>query len=138
MRGLGRQMPITMAAFFIASLSIIGVPPTGGTWSKWFLLLGTLEAEQWVLMIVLLMSSLLNIAYLLPISVNAFFPNFLSGKEPGGERLLAKTQIKEAPLPSLIALCITALACVILFIYPQHLYQLSASILDISGMLYGK
>jgi len=138
MRGLGRQMPITMAAFFIASLSIIGVPPTGGTWSKWFLLLGTLETEQWVLMIVLLMSSLLNIAYLLPISVNAFFPNFLPGKEQDSNRLLAKTQIKEAPLPSLIALCITALACVILFIYPQHLYQLSASILDISGMLYGK
>jgi multicomponent Na+:H+ antiporter subunit D len=137
MRGLGRQMPITMAAFFIASLSIIGVPPTGGTWSKWFLLLGTLETEQWVLMIVLLMSSLLNIAYLLPISVNAFFPNFLPGKEQDSNRLLAKTQIKEAPLPSLIALCITALACVILFIYPQHLYQLSASILDISGMLYG-
>jgi len=138
MRGLGRQMPITMAAFFIASLSIIGVPPTGGTWSKWFLLLGTLETEQWVLMIVLLMSSLLNIAYLLPISVNAFFPNFLPGKEQDSNRLLANTQIKEAPLPSLIALCITALACVILFIYPQHLYQLSASILDISGMLYGK
>jgi len=138
MRGLGRQMPITMAAFFIASLSIIGVPPTGGTWSKWFLLLGTLETEQWVLMIVLLMSSLLNIAYLLPISVNAFFPNFLPGKEQDSNRLLAKTQIKEAPIPSLIALCITALACVILFIYPQHLYQLSASILDISGMLYGK
>ena len=137
MRGLGRQMPITMAAFFIASLSIIGVPPTGGTWSKWFLLLGTLETEQWVLMIVLLMSSLLNIAYLLPISVNAFFPNFLPGKEQDSNRLLAKTQIKEAPIPSLIALCITALACVILFIYPQHLYQLSASILDISGMLYG-
>jgi multicomponent Na+:H+ antiporter subunit D len=137
MRGLGRQMPITMAAFFIASLSIIGVPPTGGTWSKWFLLLGTLETEQWVLMIVLLMSSLLNIAYLLPISVNAFFPNFLPGKEQDSNRLLANTQIKEAPLPSLIALCITALACVILFIYPQHLYQLSASILDISGMLYG-
>jgi len=138
MRGLGRQMPITMAAFFIASLSIIGVPPTGGTWSKWFLLLGTLETEQWVLMIVLLMSSLLNIAYLLPISANAFLPNFLPGKEQDSNRLLANTQIKEAPLPSLIALCITALACVILFIYPQHLYQLSASILDISGMLYGK
>jgi len=89
-------------------------------------------------MIVLLMSSLLNIAYLLPISVNAFFPNFLPGKEQDSNRLLAKTQIKEAPIPSLIALCITALACVILFIYPQHLYQLSASILDISGMLYGK
>lgn len=138
MRGLGRQMPITMAAFFIASLSIIGVPPTGGTWSKWFLLLGTLETEQWVLMIVLLISSLLNIAYLLPISVHAFFPNFLSGKETGGERLLVKSQIKEAPLPSLIALSITAVACVVVFIYPQPLYQLSASILDISGMLYGK
>ena len=43
MRGLGRRMPVTMTAFFIASLSIIGLPPLGGFWSKWFLALGTLD-----------------------------------------------------------------------------------------------
>jgi len=130
MRGLGRQMPITMAAFFIASLSIIGVPPTGGTWSKWFLLMGTMEAQQWILMAVLMISSLLNIAYLLPIPFRAF--------SPGCEMPSANFGIKEAPLPSLIALCITTLGCVILFVYPQPLYELAKAILVTPGFTHGK
>ena len=129
MRGLGRQMPITMAAFFIASLSIIGVPPTGGTWSKWFLLMGTMEAQQWILMAVLMISSLLNIAYLLPIPFRAFFP----GTKTGTETSSGHVGIKEAPLPSLIALCITTLGCVILFVYPQPLYELAKAILATPG-----
>jgi multicomponent Na+:H+ antiporter subunit D len=130
MRGLGRQMPITMAAFFIASLSIIGVPPAGGTWSKWYLLVGSLEAEQWILMAVLMISSLLNIAYLLPIPIRAFFP--------GNETSSAEVKIKEAPLPSLIALCITTVCCVVLFVYPQPLYELAAAILQTPGIAHGK
>jgi multicomponent Na+:H+ antiporter subunit D len=121
MRGLGKQMPITMAAFFIASLSIIGVPPAGGTWSKWFLLMGTLEAEQWILMAVLMISSLLNIAYLLPIPFHAFFS--------GDKTPYSRAGIKEAPLPSLIALSITTVGCLILFVYPQPLYELAKAIL---------
>ena len=120
MRGIGAQMPITMAAFFIASLSIIGVPPTGGTWSKWFLLMGSMESEQWIIMIILMTSSLLNIAYLLPISLRAFFP--------GKESAFAGAGIKEAPLPSLIAICITTVGCVTLFVYPQPLYELATAI----------
>jgi len=125
MRGIGLQMPITMAAFFIASLSIIGVPPTGGTWSKWFLLMGSMETEQWTIMLILMISSLLNIAYLLPIPLRAFFP--------GTKTAFAETGIKEAPLPSLIALCITTVGCVILFVYPQPLYELAKAILVIPG-----
>ncbi|MBE9559441.1 MAG: monovalent cation/H+ antiporter subunit D family protein [Proteobacteria bacterium] len=125
MHGLGRQMPITMAAFFIASLSIIGVPPAGGTWSKWFLLMGTMETEQWILMAVLMISSLLNIAYLIPIPFRAFFP--------GGGTSSAGIGIKEAPLASLIALCITAVGSVVLFVYPQPLYDLARAILVIPG-----
>ncbi len=121
MRGLGRQMPITMMAFFIASLSIIGVPPTGGTWSKWYLLMGTLETEQYILMGILMISSLLNIAYLLPIPLHAFFS---TGNMPSSE-----AEIKEAPLMSLIALCVTTVGCVVLFVYPQPLYELTRTIL---------
>ncbi len=130
MQGLGRQMPITMAAFFLASLSIIGVPPAGGTWSKWYLLMGSMEAEQWILMAVLMISSLLNIAYLLPIPFRAFFP--------ARGMPVTDTGIKEAPLPSLIALSITAVGCVILFVYPQPLYELARAILDAPGLAYGK
>nr|WP_198151642.1 proton-conducting transporter membrane subunit [Kibdelosporangium sp. MJ126-NF4]CEL17513.1 NADH-ubiquinone oxidoreductase chain L [Kibdelosporangium sp. MJ126-NF4]CTQ91260.1 NADH-ubiquinone oxidoreductase chain L (EC 1.6.5.3) [Kibdelosporangium sp. MJ126-NF4] len=71
--GLGRAMPWTFAAFLIASISIIGLPPLGGMWSKWLLLLGTIEAEQAVMTVVLLVGSLLSVAYLIPIPVRAFF-----------------------------------------------------------------
>ena len=130
MRGLGRQMPITMAAFFIASLSIIGVPPGGGTWSKWFLLLGTVEAEQWILMAVLMISSLLNIAYLIPIPFHAFFSGNKTSSAPVG--------FKEAPLFSVIALSITTLGCVILFVYPQPLYELATAILAAPGLTHAR
>jgi len=137
MRGIGRQMPVTMVAFFIASLSIIGVPPTGGTWSKWFLMMATIETEQWLLMMILMLSSLLNIAYLLPIPFHAFFPNRLANKLPNkkltkltdGAEPFVQTQFKEAPLPSLIAIVITTLACLALFIYPQPVFELASAIL---------
>ena len=73
MKGLGRQMPVTMTAFFLGSLSIIGLPPLGGFISKWNLLLGSLEAGQIPIMAVLLTSSLLNAAYFLPIVYEGFF-----------------------------------------------------------------
>ena len=119
LRGIGWQMPVTMAAFLIGTLSIIGLPPTGGSWSKWFLLSGALDADQMFIMGVLLLSSLLNIAYLLPIPILAFFP-------PADG--VARPAIKEAPLPSLLALSFTALMCLVLFVFPQPLYELAASI----------
>jgi multicomponent Na+:H+ antiporter subunit D len=137
MRGIGLQMPITMIAFFIASLSIIGVPPTGGTWSKWYLMMGTIETEQFVLMVILMLSSLLNIAYLLPIPFHAFFPKLISFKTSDKlssttnvtEEKLPSFEIKEAPLPSLIAIVVTTLGCLTLFIYPQPLFDLASAIL---------
>ncbi|MBV1883004.1 MAG: monovalent cation/H+ antiporter subunit D family protein [Pseudomonadales bacterium] len=122
MSGLGRQMPITMAAFFIASLSIIGVPPAGGTWSKWYLLLGSMDAQQWSIMIILLLSSLLNIAYLLPIPIKAFFSDDKQSSSHAG--------MKEAPLPCLIAISISTLGCLLLFVFPEPLHELAMSILD--------
>ena len=121
MQGLGRQMPLTMAAFFIASISIIGLPPAAGTWSKWFLLMGALENHQWWIMTVLLVSSLLNICYLLPIPIRAFWHH--QGASTTGE-----TTIKEAPPWSLAAILLTTTACLGLFFFPQSLLALSASI----------
>jgi multicomponent Na+:H+ antiporter subunit D len=122
MGGLGRAMPITFGAFLIGSLSIIGMPPFGGLWSKWFLGLGTVEAGQWLLLSVLLVSSLLNIAYLLPIPIRAFF-----GKAKDGT---AYTQIKEAPMTCIAAMIITSAACLVLFFYPDPFYTLAA---DVAG-----
>ena len=119
MRGLGRRMPITMVAFLIGALSIIGLPPLGGTWSKWYLVLGTLEAGDMVLLAVLMVSTLLNIAYLLPIPVRAFFE-----ASPGD----ADEGIREAPVACVVALVITALGCLALFLNPDPLYALMSQV----------
>jgi multicomponent Na+:H+ antiporter subunit D len=122
MRGLGRRMPITMFAFLIGALSIIGVPPLGGTWSKWYLVLGTLETGDAVLLGVLLLSTLLNIAYLMPIPVRAFFAK-ADADEHG-----ADGGVREAPLPCVIALVITAAGTLALFFNPEPLYALMSQV----------
>jgi multicomponent Na+:H+ antiporter subunit D len=121
MKGLGRTMPLTFGAFFIGSLSIIGLPPAGGSWSKWFLGLGTLEAGQAGLLAVLMLSSLLSLYYLLEVPVKAFFaaPPEDAHREPG---------VHEAPLPSLIAIMITAAATVALFVWPDLAYELMSRV----------
>ena len=127
MHGLGRRMPVTMTAFFIGALSIIGLPPCGGTWSKWYLMIGTIEADKLILMVVLMASSLLNIAYLLPIPIKGFlYP------EPDADG--SDTTVREAPLISLIALSLTAVGCIVLFFYPQPLYELATDFLEAAGL----
>ena len=121
MGGIGRAMPFTMGAFLIASLSIIGLPPLGGLWSKWYIALGALQADEVAMVAVLMISSLLNVAYLLPIPVRAFF-----GKPANGEAI---TGLKEAPLPSVLAICFSALGCAFLFFFPEPLYRLAQAIL---------
>ena len=115
MRGIGRAMPVTMTAFLIGSLSIIGLPPFGGLWSKWYLGLGTLEAGEYALLAVLMISSLLNVAYLLPIPIRAFFSPAEKGNEASG--------LKEAPLPCVLAFSVTALGCLFLFFFPEPLFR---------------
>lgn len=115
--GLGRAMPVTFAAFFIGTLSIIGMPPFGGMWSKWYLGLGAVETAQLLLLAVLMISSLLNIMYLLPIPIRAFFSRPESGEH--------YSNIAEAPTPMLLAMVITSTACVILFFYPDPFYRLA-------------
>jgi multicomponent Na+:H+ antiporter subunit D len=73
MDGIGRRMPLTMAAFTVGALGMIGVPPTAGFITKWFLAGGAIEANsQWVIG-VLILSSLLNAGYFLPILYRAWF-----------------------------------------------------------------
>jgi multicomponent Na+:H+ antiporter subunit D len=61
--GLGRVMPWTFAAFALSALAMVGIPPTGGFFSKWYLILGAIEGERWVLVVVLVGSSLLTAVY---------------------------------------------------------------------------
>ena len=116
MRGLGRKMPLTFGAFFVGSLSIIGVPPAGGAWSKWFLGLGTLEANEQGLLAVLMLSSLLSLVYLLEVPVRAFFSS------PRGVE--QETGVKEAPWPCLVAMGVSSGLTLGLFLFPDFLYEM--------------
>ena len=113
MRGLGRAMPLTFAAFLIAAVSIIGLPPGGGSWSKWFLAVGAAETEQYILIAALMISSLLNIAYLVPIPLRAFLT-------PAGQEPMA---FKEAPMMCVVPLCLTAIGSVGLFFFADEIYS---------------
>jgi len=77
LNGLGRTMPFTMGAFVIGSLSLIGVPPFGGMWSKWFLASGAFDGsgglDRSLFAFVYMLTSLLSIGYLMPVVVRAFF-----------------------------------------------------------------
>ena len=123
--GIGRRMPVTMTAFLIGSLSIVGLPPFGGMWSKWALMSGALDAGSLFAALVLMASSLLSIGYLLPIVARAFF---LPAAE--ADRSEARRGIAEAPLPCLIALCCTALLCLLLFFGAGRLELLLGTLFD--------
>lgn len=73
MSGMGRRMPITMAAFSIGALSMIGVPPLSGFVTKWYLAIGSFEAGEFAFLGVLAVSTLLNAAYFIPILYKAYF-----------------------------------------------------------------
>ena len=123
MRGLGRVMPITMTAFLIGALTVIGLPPMGGLWSKWFLVIATLEADAFALLAVILGGSLLSAGYLLPPLIKAFF----AAPRDGGSGTAA-AGIKEAPVLCLIAMALTSAGCVALFLFPNTLLDLVRAI----------
>jgi multicomponent Na+:H+ antiporter subunit D len=124
LNGVGRRMPVTMIAFLVGSLSIIGIPPLGGTWSKWLLSIGAIESGHLFVIGVLMLSSLLSVGYLLSIVGRAFFlpPAADSHKHDHGHA--KKDGIQEAPVACLIPLCITALLCVVLFFQVGELQTL--------------
>jgi multicomponent Na+:H+ antiporter subunit D len=105
--GIGRRMPVTMTAFAIGALSLIGVPPLVGFLSKWYIVQGAFAAGNLLAAAVLLASTLLNAAYFMPIIYAAFF------RAPQGE------PHGEAPLPMVLALAATAVATGALFFFPQ-------------------
>jgi multicomponent Na+:H+ antiporter subunit D len=118
MTGIGRRMPVTMTAFFIGALSIIGMPPCGGFLSKWYLVLGALEADKIAILVVLLFSSLLNAGYFMPVVYRAFFC-------PPGEALF-EARVQEAPLCCVVPLVVTAVISIMLLFYPQPFMNLAA------------
>ncbi len=119
LHGIGRRMPWTMTAFTIGALSMIGVPPTGGFVSKWYILAGSFQADNYVALFTIIASTVLNAAYFLPIIFLAWF-----GKE---EPAAAKPH-GEAPFPAVLALTITAALTLAFFFFNQPALQLEAQL----------
>ena len=111
LNGIGKHMPWTMGAFTIGALSMIGLPPAAGFISKWYMLLGAFQAEQFVAIGVIILSTLLNAAYFVPIVYAAFFKTEAASD--------AHHHHGEAPMPIVIALTTTAMLTIILFFFPD-------------------
>jgi multicomponent Na+:H+ antiporter subunit D len=134
MSGLGRTMPWTFGAFAIASLSMIGAPPVAGFVSKWYMLLGAMDAKAIGIVCVMLTSTILNAAYFAPIVYRGFFgkpnnahaaPAPSHGGHGGGHGHGSDHAHHEgeAPLAMVIPLCITAAISVVIGIYPNFFLQ---------------
>ena len=107
--GIGWRMPWTMAAFAVGALSMIGLPPAVGFLSKWYMLSGAMASQQWLVVTVIAISTLLNAGYFLPIIYRAFFIRPIDDDHAHGE----------APWPMVLALTLTATATLLLFFFPD-------------------
>lgn len=121
MGGLAKKMPWTFAAFSLAVLSMIGIPPVCGFVSKWFLVNGAVATHQTVLLAFLLSSTLLNAAYFGAIVYRAYLGT------PHAD--VDMDHIHEAPMTMVVPLFITALISVLLGIYPEPFLNLIRAIM---------
>lgn len=122
MRGLGRAMPFTFGAFAVASLSMIGAPPVGGFVSKWYLLVGSIDAHQTAIILVLLTSTILNTAYFAPVVYHAFFSKPAESAEHGHAG--HGHEQGEASPAMVVPLTITAALSVAVGLYPDFFMRI--------------
>jgi multicomponent Na+:H+ antiporter subunit D len=121
MAGLGRSMPWTFGAFAVAALSMIGAPPVAGFISKWYLLLGALDAGSLLILGVLVTSTLLNAAYFVPVVYHGFFGRPASADRAAG--------FSEAHPAMVVPLSLTAAISVALGVFPDFFLQFARSLL---------
>lgn len=121
--GIGRRLPLTLTAFFIGSLGLAGLPPVGGFLSKWYLGAGAAQAGLPLLGGVLLLSGLLNTAYLFPIVYRAFFRTAPDESEAdrSSYRGRAVGQLEIRGLPMVIPLMLTAIIAFMLGSFPDQI-----------------
>jgi multicomponent Na+:H+ antiporter subunit D len=120
--GIGRRMPWTMTAFAVGALSMIGVPPTAGFVSKWYLIAGAFQNDLYFVLAVLILSTALNAAYFLPIIHRAFFR---------AETVPPKVEHAEAPWPMVAALVTTATLTVLFFVFNGPVVGLEKAIVKL-------
>lgn len=123
LKGIGKKMPITIVCWTILSLALIGIPPTSGFVSKWFLGTGAFAADlgwlSYLVPAILLVSALLTAGYLLPISIHGFLP---------GEGF-GKVKKQEPKLQMLLPIVLVSLAALLLGIFTEPLITALAPVL---------
>ena len=124
MHGLGRRMPWTFGAFLVGSLSVIGLPPLGGSWSKWFLALGAADGGSRLMLAVLMVASLLSIGYLMPVVGRAFFSSAAAAASEGATPASPDPGIERKHWLCVLPPVATAAGCVALFFYADDVYRL--------------
>ena len=125
LRGIGRRMPWTMAAFSIGALSMIGVPPTAGFVSKWYILGGALQAGHYVAIFTIIASTVLNAAYFLPIVYMAWFEKENASSDNNTSVI---KEHGEAPFLMVLALTITAALTIGFFFFNGTVIELEKQI----------
>ena len=125
LRGIGKQMPVTLWMYTFASLALIGIPPASGFISKWYLALGALRsgmgAVSFIGPAVLLVSALLTAGYLLPVTIDGFFPG--KGFELKGEK-------QEPKAAMLVPLAIMAICAIVFGILPNPMIEFFSAIAE--------
>ena len=124
--GLFRKMPLTMIGFTIGGLSMIGLPPTCGFFSKWYLISGGIESGHWEFVVALLFSSLINAVIFFKIFERAYFGKIKGIKEEVSVAdidMIPAEGIKSVPASMLIPLFISALSVLILGIMNKNLFS---------------
>jgi multicomponent Na+:H+ antiporter subunit D len=127
--GLGRSMPWVFGAFLIGSFSIIGIPPMGGSWPKFFLMAGALDSGKAILIAALIASSILNVIYLVPIAARGFLRPPENPDDDAHIREI-KSQHKWVIIPPVI----TAFGAFALFFFAGQIADFLAPILPNGGM----
>jgi multicomponent Na+:H+ antiporter subunit D len=127
LNGIGRVMPFTMGAFAVGAIGLAGIPPVNGFISKWYLVMGSIEADMIIPVFIFILSGLLNVAYFFPIVYVAFF-------KKGGDDLKGHG---EAPLTMVIPIMLTAVLSVVFGIYPDAFFRFFKLITKISASIMG-
>ncbi len=127
LHGIGRKMPYTVSAFAIGVFGMIGVPLTGGFVTKWYLAVGSMEAGMQIVVLILLISTILNAIYFLPILYNAFFKDTVREKVDWGD-YGHDDLIKENPF-IVVPLMITAIISVLVGIFPDIVLNFARGLL---------
>jgi multicomponent Na+:H+ antiporter subunit D len=110
--GLGKLMPFTFIAFIISTISIMGLPPTNGFVSKWYLSMGAIEQGRLIFVFVMLLSAFMTTIYLLPVGINAFF-----------KPIVATCAVKQIDMSMRIPIAVLVFLCLFLGLFPNPILQ---------------